>query len=108
MLEICGKFPICLKFVSVQQYPSFHELALFAWKLTFGKRAIKCEWSLISLIFCMDMGWIVVAYIHCDDDAENILITGNVLPRFPVVALYVQFCLGHYWSVCYRWEEVVL
>ncbi len=56
----------------------------------------------------MDMGWIVVAYIHCDDDAENILITGNVLPRFPVVALYVQFCLGHYWSVCYRWEEVVL
>lgn len=60
----------------------------------------------------MDMRWIVAAYIHCDDDAENILITGNVLPRFPVVALYVQILLGSLLvgllPICHRREEVVL
>ncbi|EEB20618.1 hypothetical protein BIFCAT_02002 [Bifidobacterium catenulatum DSM 16992 = JCM 1194 = LMG 11043] len=59
----------------------------------------------------MDMRWIVAAYIHCDD-AENILITGNVLPRFPVVALYVQILLGSLLvgllPICHRREEVVL
>ena len=59
----------------------------------------------------MDMRWIVAAYIHCDD-VENILITGNVLPRFPVVALYVQILLGSLLvgllPICHRREEVVL
>lgn len=53
----------------------------------------------------------MAAYIHCDD-AENILITGNVLTRFPVVALYVQILLGSLLvgllPICHRREEVVL